>query len=105
MQWILLHPRMTPEHLGFIPGFLSEDDERPAKEQIEANYVGGWRPMPGWEMGPAGVIEYRPNGEDSDPPLIPTAMTCLRDEVIMFYDHAWLVILQPNGSFEVSRVD
>jgi hypothetical protein len=29
----------------------------------------------------------------------------LRDEEIRFYDYSWLAIVQPDGSFEVARVD
>src|SRR3982751_2684992 len=48
MQWILKHPKMTPEGLGAIPYFLDEDDPRPAREQFHEryNHGGGWRPMP-----------------------------------------------------------
>jgi hypothetical protein len=40
-----------------------------------------------------------------DPPLLPIAVTMLRDEEIRFYDHSWLAIVQPDGSLEVARVD
>ena len=34
MLWVILHPSMTHESLGFIPCFLSENDPRPAAEQF-----------------------------------------------------------------------
>lgn len=41
MMWILVHPKATHATLGFVPDFLSTDDERPAREQIKENYVRG----------------------------------------------------------------
>jgi len=40
-----------------------------------------------------------------DPILAPLAQAKLRDELIVFYRHALVAIIQPDGSFEVSRVD
>jgi hypothetical protein len=33
VEFELLHPRMTREHLGYLPMFLSSDDPRSAREQ------------------------------------------------------------------------
>lgn len=101
MIWALLDPRMTPEMLGFLPSFLDDQDPRPAREQIDANYRhgGGWQPMKGFERTPAG-LKY-----PGDPPLPLLAVSALRLEKIEFYDYQWLVIVQPDGSFEVSRMD
>jgi hypothetical protein len=87
--------------LGYIPGFLDETDPRPAREQIDTNYAqgGGWRPTQGFERTLQG-LKY-----PGDPPMALIAVTALRDELIEFYDCQWLLILQPDGSFEVSRMD
>lgn len=99
----------TPLHLhaldmlGYIPLFLSEDDERPAREQFDANYVhgGGWSPLKGWHLTPVtGRIVY-----PGDPPLDPIAVTRLRDETIYVYPHSWIAIVQKDGSYEVARMD
>jgi hypothetical protein len=29
----------------------------------------------------------------------------LRDETIRVYEHAWVAIAQPDGSFEIARMD
>lgn len=103
MTWVLLHPQATPEHLGMIPSFLLTSDPRPAAEQIDDRYRhgGGWTPVPKFRLAPdTGILSY-----PGDPPLVPIAMTKLREEVIYFYDHSWLAILQPDGSSEVSRLD
>lgn len=88
--------------LGYIPTFLSEHDPLPAREQLDANYKhgGGWNPMAGWKMGPEYSIKY-----PGDPWLYPVAKLQLRDEIILVYEHAWVVVLQPDGSFEIARMD
>jgi hypothetical protein len=92
---------MTPEHLGFIPGFLSDDDPRPAKEQINEKYVSGWNKFDGFELNEKSMeLSY-----SGDPPMTPLAATHLKDELIFFYPHAWLLILQPDHTWEVARLD
>jgi hypothetical protein len=103
MTWIGLHPDFTPDDLGFLPGFLSIDDPRPAKEQIDANYRhgGGWNAQPGFTLHEDGSLHY-----PGDPPLKPLAMTQLREELIMFYPHDYVAIVQLVGrSFEAARID
>jgi hypothetical protein len=98
--WIAKHPQFHPDMLGIIPSFLYERDERPASKQIETAYISGWLPMKGFTMLPNGNLSY-----PGDPPLQLLAETKLRDEVIRFYDCEWLAIVQPDGSFEVARLD
>jgi hypothetical protein len=103
MIWEMLHPRMTLYQLGFIPSFLSEDNPKSAREQINDNYGhgGGWHPTPGHTMDKDDYsIKY-----PGDPRLFPLARTMLRHEIILFYQHDLLAIVQPDGSFEISRVD
>ena len=94
---------MTPEALGFVPSFLSEDDKRGAKAQFDANYqFGGWQPF--------GADKFRLTEDNhlcypGDPPQVPRAMTTLRDELVVFYDHAIVAIIQPDRTFEVARLD
>lgn len=101
MIYFALDPRFEMEHLGFLPGFLSEEDPRPAREQIDANYShgGGWRPLAGWTREEL-TITY-----DGDPPMVPFAMAFLRDEKLFFYPYSQVMIIQKDGSFEVARID
>ncbi len=100
-RWELLHPRMAHEHLGFIPGFLDEDDPRPAKEQFNERYVfGGWQPFQGHKLQADNTLKY-----PGDPPMRALAQTKLRDELIILYEGEWVAIIQPDRSFEVSRMD
>lgn len=102
MLWIMKHPQATLEMLGYIPGFLSEHDPRPAREQLHTGYShgGGWEPFVGFSMLPNGDMSY-----PGDPPTQLLAETQLRNETIRFYEHAWVAIVQPDGSFEVARLD
>lgn len=100
MKWQLLHPKMTAEALGYIPEFLSEDDPRPAREQIDAHYISGWTPFEGFVLLKDQVLKY-----PGDPALKPVARTSLRDEQILLYPGEWLLIVQPDGQWEVARID
>lgn len=99
MNWIIFDPNCD---LGFLPGLISENDPRPVKEQLEDTYAhgGGWNPMPGWRMDEDHTLRY-----PGDPAMRPLAMTYIRDELILFYPHAFLCIMKPDKTFEVSRVD
>jgi len=98
--WVGLHPKITAEHLGFLPSFLDDEDPRPAKEQFNTKYIGGWRPMMGFTLGPNMSLNF-----SGDQPTYPIAMTSLRDELIFLYPSDWVVIVQTDGTFEVSRMD
>lgn len=101
LLWEPVHPQAHFDMLGYIPTFLSLSDDRPAAIQIAENYrFGGWHPFPGFKLLPDGSLKY-PN----DPPTRVLYKTKLRSEEIFFYEHAWLRIAQPDGSWEVSRLD
>ena len=104
IQFTALDPRVTPEHLGLIPMFLSTNNSLPAREQFHNNYGhgGGWMPMPGWVLNEDLSLTYK---EAEDPPLAPYAKATFNDEFILVYPYAWVVIVQPDGSFEISRMD
>jgi hypothetical protein len=108
IQFTVLDPRVIPEHLGLIPMFLSRDDSSPARKQFDNNYAhgGGWRPMTGWTFNSDLTLQYgAPEKEDADPPLSPLAKANFKDELILVYPAAWVLIVQRDGSFEVSRMD
>lgn len=89
------------DHTGFIPMFLHNLDPRPAREQFNERYShgGGWRPLKGWKMHNE-CIKY-----PGDPVLRPIAKTLLNEETIYVYPHAWVAIVQGDGSYEVARLD
>lgn len=101
VEWRLLHPRMTFAALGQIPFFLYEDDPSRASQQFTERYpFGGWEPFKGFKHLGDGVIKY-----PRDPKYAPLASAKLRDETIYFYQHSWVGIFQPDGTFEISRID
>lgn len=88
------------DSLGFLPDFLAINDPRPAREQFEERYrFGGWRPMKGWKLDGT-KLRY-----PGDPAFKLLACSQLRDETIYLFESAWVVIVQQDGSFEVSRMD
>jgi len=40
-----------------------------------------------------------------DPPQKPLAMIKFRNELIFIYESAWVLILQQDGTYEISRMD
>lgn len=101
LNWIPKHPQATIHMLGYIPLFFNADDPLSAKEQIDKNYRhgGGWRSFKGFKMLDNG-IKYPGD------PLMPLLFEAkLRNETLRFYDGSWLAIIQPDGSFEISRID
>ena len=110
MTWKPLHPIFTPESMGWIPTFLSAEDPRSARDQFDAHYAfaGGWSPTRSFDLVDGVLRSSLPdNPEDGPPdePLEPLSFCRLRDEVIRFYRHDWVSIEQPDGSFEVARLD
>jgi hypothetical protein len=100
----LLHPDMTLGHLGNIPMFLDADDQRSAREQLDAGYkfAGGWQPFNGFTLNDDYTLSY-----PGDPPMQPLALAVLRNERIVLYECSWVAIIQPDRSrsFEVARLD
>jgi hypothetical protein len=100
-RWTMLHPNMTPEHLGFLPAMLSEANPASAREQLDSGYRqhGGWTPFKGFHLAADNSLLY-----PGDPPQKPIAATTLRDELILLYESDWVAIIQPDRSFEVARM-
>jgi hypothetical protein len=109
IQFVSKHPQFDAvEDVGFLPTFLYESDPRPAKEQFNEryNFGGGWNHLDGFTMLENGDMQYKSEpGEEQDPPTMLLAEAQFRDETIRLYQHAWVAIVQKDGSFEVSRMD
>ncbi len=104
VKWTMLHPRVTLDDLGFLPSFLQDNDPRPVHEQIAERYAhgGGWSPYGKgkWRHLGGHVLKF-----PGDPELRPLAEAKVHDETVVFYEHAVLAVFQPDGKFEVTRVD
>lgn len=101
MRIKFLHPHGI-DLVGYIPEFLFESDDRPAREQFNERYAhgGGWSPFNGFAVSDDATLEY-----PGDPAIKPVARIAFRDEEIFIYPYAWVMIRQPNGSTEVARMD
>jgi len=94
------------EKLGYIPQLLNRYSPLPAIKQLNIRYGhwGGWRPFEGFtlnnEIEGEAFLEYA-----GDPPMREIGRGTLRKETIIVFDHAWVAVVQPNGDFEVSRMD
>lgn len=117
LDFKILDPRVTPEHLGFIPCFLIDHDPRPASVQIDERYAhgGGWRAMSGFRaVGAvtdtcAPILRY-----PGDPPFQAYAMATLhRDEqhpdgpaeVFVIYECAICAIFRAGELHSPARLD
>jgi hypothetical protein len=95
------------DSLGHIPSFLHIDDERPAKEQIDANYQhgGGWREANTdghWKLIPE---RKQLQGHPDDEPYNLIASCWVGDDQVHLYDSAWCAIVHADGSMSVARLD
>lgn len=95
------HPAANSDHVGLILDFLDERDPRSAREQLHANYAhgGGWNDFQGFVRSESG-LKY-----PGDPPMRLLAEMRLREELIQVFEAAWVTIVQPDGSYSVSRMD
>lgn len=101
----MTHPEWTnPDRnlLGFIPYMLDDNNPRPAAKQFDIGYAhgGGWNPMKGLTLHDDDTLTY-----PGDPPLQHVSETKLRDERILLYPHAIVVVIQPDRSFEACHMD
>ena len=102
MQWICFSDH-AEDILGLLPEIFRADDDRPAVEQANDRYAhgGGWFPQTGWTIEPGtGIAHY-----DGDPPFQPLCVAKLHDEMIIVYPHAYVAILQEDGSYQMARMD
>lgn len=87
---------------GIIPGFLDENDLRPAQEQINERYIGGWMDAPeGLKLDlTRKVLTYK---GDPDSQLL--GLLHFRNELLMMFEHEWVCILQKDASYRIARLD
>lgn len=93
---------------GIIPMFLDESNPRPAREQFASNYIDGWRPTQvGFKLSAYDLVaeDFPSLCYPGDPPLPPLAYARLREELIIVYPSAWVMVMQADGSYEVVRMD
>ena len=92
--------KYTAYDSGLIPTFLDLNDERPAAEQFDEKYIGGWRPQHGFKMN-----EYYELLYPGDPTMPPLALILFRGENVFIYQYGYVASVQKDKSFEVCRMD
>ena len=84
-------------------------DPRPVKDQLEDRYAhgGGWRPNKGFRLQKGKDILAAPTLRyPGDAPFKAFAKAKFGDEWVIFYPYcSLLAVVQPDGSWEVVRVD
>ena len=94
----------SADMLGTIPEMISTADPAGAVEQIDRAYRdvgGGWRDSTGFVLS-AAPVELKYPG---DPARVLIARAQLREESILFFDGAWIAVVQPDGTARVARID
>jgi hypothetical protein len=93
--------------VGYLPGYFSPHDPRPARDQLHENYAhgGGVRPFAGftlhnWESPENAYLNY-----PGDPAMREVSRATLRDETIIVFQASWVAIVQPSGEHIITRCD
>ena len=104
MKWEF-HNGANMGWLGLLPAFFSETNPASAVEQINRHYQhgGGWNAFKGFKI-------IHSNGLPTlvypgDPPQLCLAITRFRDETVILFEGNWVCVMQPDGEFEVARID
>ena len=89
------------EDWGLILSFLDFDDPRGAVEQFNGKYIAGWNPFDGFTFDIAtGTLTY-----PEDPPMKPISAVIFRDERIVLFDYSWVMVIKPDDTWQISRMD
>jgi hypothetical protein len=101
--WELVHPRATFDMLGYVPGFIDISSDAPLRDQINAGYVSGWHRSASEWVRISNTLQGHP--EDPPFPMIARYRHQPTGELLEFYTSCYTAIVQPDGTFEVARLD
>jgi hypothetical protein len=103
--WERLWPQAHEDHLGLLIGFLDINDPDDARSQLNKNYAhgGGFSPFGEgqWNFYPDKMTLQYPE----DPPMRALWRFALRDEEVLVFEHALVMVRKADGSFLVTRMD
>lgn len=92
--------------VGFVLFMLNDDNPKSAQEQLDDGYQhgGGFTPFKGHtlHLNESGYSLSYPGDDD---PTLEVSRTKLRDETIVMFEHAWVAIIQPDGTYVIARMD
>lgn len=104
MQVIHHHPRATMAHWGEIPYWLSDDNLKPAKQQLHEGYrFGGWQSMKRDSIKMLSGDRYSYPGDPVQSPISEIQMNS--GERVLLYDNAIVVVFDKNGDWDMCRMD
>lgn len=92
---------------GSLPQFFDETDKRGAVAQAHSNYAhgGGWQDFQGFTLKGAFKEGAAQLNYPDDPPTREISRAKLRDELVIMFEHAWVAVVQLDGTFRVARMD
>ncbi len=92
---------------GLLTRFLYEEDPRSAAEQLDDRYQhgGGWRTIKGFTLKKGTNYDQYYIFYPGDPPYLEVSRTQLRKEIVVLFQSAWVAVIQPDGNFEIARID
>ena len=101
LQWKGIDPRFEHYMLGFLIMFIDAEDKTSAVDQIDRHYNAYWNTIKNHtRIGDDGTMYY-----PDDPPQKPLASAQHFDETLYFYPSAWVVVVKPDKSFDIARID
>lgn len=103
-----LAPGVSPYALGLIPMWLDDENPRPASEQLDSAYKhgGGWQPFDGFTLvRPSNDVRDWRLSYPGDPDYRLLAYAALREELILMFPYAWVVIVRDGQLHSVARLD
>lgn len=109
MQEWHIKPGYSDDILGLLPMIIRSSDPNSVEEQINTRYShgGGWMPFKGFELvngnyhSPKDLQIVYPE----DPIYSSRAWTRVREELVVLFPHAWVMVMQPDNSFAMCRMD
>jgi len=92
-------PFSDMERAGLLPTLFSEDDPRPAYEQLPANYKFDVT-LSRFTLTGNGTKDWRLR-YPGNLPLEPVSFAMLRGVALVLFEDNWLAIIQPDGAYKV----
>jgi len=99
--------RRHPDDWDFFPQLLDESDPRPAADQINERYVGGWnsRMRFGVTCEPGTMTLRYTDDRAGEVTISPMSVMTFRHETLALFQSHYVVIMQPDESWDIARLD
>lgn len=91
---------MLVQALGDLKYMIVPGDPRPATEQLNERYQGGWDPHPGFSLIGGVALKF-----PGDPLMHPYARLEVHGDTVLVYSYSWVCVVHADRTFEVARLD